>query len=108
MKYLVILLILLVIFIGGCITSEDTGTFEKAAIDACINICNSIKDKQDLSNGPCIGDPIPEHPGWVCDVAHDPREPIDNLPENQCRSYREGRTKHFIEVDPNCNFIRAI
>ncbi len=108
MKHLAIFLILLVILISGCTTSGDTESFKKAAIDACIKICNSIKDKQDLSNGPCIGDPIPEHPGWVCDVAHWPREPVDNLPENQCEAYRNGTATHFVEVTPECTLIRAV
>jgi hypothetical protein len=38
---------------------------------------------------------------WVVDVAHNPRQAIDNLPENQCADYREGKVKHFIELDLN-------
>ncbi len=53
--------------------------------------------------------PIPNLPDWVCDIAHSPRQSeIDDLPENQCSAYREGRAKHFVEVDMNCNLIRAI
>ena len=73
---------------------------------ACIALCqNALRKGQDLSNGPCLSNEIIE--GWVCDVAHKPRQPVDNLPENQCPAY--GKTAfHFIEVDPNCNFIRAL
>ena len=45
---------------------------------------------------------------WCVDVAHDPRQPVDNLPENQCRSYREGKVHHFVELDPEGNVIRAM
>jgi len=64
----------------------------------------------DLSDGPCLSDDNPEWAieNWVCDVAHSPREAIDNLPENQCREFREGIASHFVEVDPNCKFIKAI
>lgn len=59
----------------------------------------------DLSSGPCIGDPV--IPGWVADVAHDPREAVDDDPANQCASYRSGESKHFVELDPDGNLIRA-
>ena len=100
-------MILLVIIISCCTGSEDTEFFKQAAIDACVDICNSFKDTQDLSDGPCIGNPIPEHSGWVCDVAHSPRQSVDDLPENQCSAFREQTSKHFVEVDLNCTLIQA-
>lgn len=59
----------------------------------------------DLSNGPCLSEEI--IPDWCVDVAHNPRQAIDNQPQNQCRSYREGRVHHFVELDPQGNLIRA-
>jgi len=107
MKLLILFLILLVFLFAGCIKSDDTEFLKQAAVDSCISICNSVKDKQDLSNGPCIGNPIPEHSGWICDVAHSPRQPVDDQPENQCSAFRSGQAKAFVEVDVNCNLIRA-
>jgi hypothetical protein len=43
----------------------------------------------------------------VCDVAHEPREAADNLPANQCASYINGSANRFIEVTPECIFIRT-
>jgi hypothetical protein len=43
----------------------------------------------------------------VADVVHSPRDPIDDLPENQCQAYLEGRAKHFVEIDVNGNIIRV-
>jgi len=60
----------------------------------------------DLSNGPCLAEEI--IPDWCVDVAHSPREEVDNLPENQCQSWRAGRVHHFVELDPEGNVIRAI
>ena len=60
----------------------------------------------DFSNGPCLSDEI--IPDWCADVAHNPRQPVDNRPENQCSSYREGRVHHFVELDPEGNLIRAV
>jgi hypothetical protein len=76
--------------------------------EACINKCKSeLALGKDLSNGPCLLDPIPLAEDWVCDVAHWPREDVDNLPENQCNTYREGKATNFVEVTPKCEFIRA-
>ena len=59
----------------------------------------------DLSNGPCLSDE--SIPGWCVDVAHDPREPVDGLPQNQCPAYRSGRVRHFVELDRQGSLIRA-
>lgn len=59
----------------------------------------------DFSKGPCLSNAL--LPDWVLDIAHNPREPIDNLPENQCSAYREGSAHHFVELDPKGNLIRA-
>ncbi len=59
----------------------------------------------DMSNGPCLAEEI--IPDWCVDVVHSPRQPIDNLPENQCQSYRSGRVHHFVELDLEGNVLRA-
>lgn len=74
---------------------------------ACVDACQSaLGNATDLSDGPCLLDPI-AGTDWVCDVAHDPRQPLDNLPENQCSSYRSGVAHHFVEVSPDCGLIRS-
>jgi hypothetical protein len=110
---LIILALISVLLLSGCVQlgSEDTELFkEPTAKSACIDICNSVKGTQDLSNGPCLSDDNPNWniDDWVCDVAHSPRQDIDNLPENQCQEYREGKVHHFVEVDSNCELIRAV
>ncbi len=100
-KLIAIALIGILFFAFGCTKNSER---EKAKQE-CINLC--LKEKaegRDLSNGPCLSNEI--QPGWVCDVAHYPREPIDNDPKNQCPAY--GKTaSHFVEVTPDCKFIRA-
>lgn len=64
-----------------------------------------LLEETDFSRGPCLSNEI--IPGWVADIAHNPRESIDDLPENQCAAYREGKARHFIELDPYGNLIRA-
>jgi hypothetical protein len=58
----------------------------------------------DMARGPCLG---LIKPGWVADVAHDPRQDVDDQPENQCAAYREGEADHFVELDPGGRFIRS-
>jgi hypothetical protein len=58
----------------------------------------------DFADGPCLG---VVQDGWVADVAHDPREPVDDRPENQCQAFRSGEADHFVELDPDGNVIRV-
>lgn len=92
-----------IILLSGCIQQKSE---ENPAINLCIGLCKDRLISEDLSNGPCISDEI--YKDWVCDVAHSPRQPVDNIPENQCSAFREGKAHHFVEVDENCNLIRAV
>jgi hypothetical protein len=58
----------------------------------------------DMAPGPCLG---VIKPGWVADVAHNPRRPVDDLPQNQCAAYRSGKADHFVELDPSGHYIRS-
>jgi hypothetical protein len=107
-----ILLLVGVILISGCIGQQETPpekltSDREKAISECKQECNSkLKANEDLSNGPCLLDPIADLPDWVCDVAHKPRQDVDNQPVNQCGAFREGRANHFVEVDINCEIIQ--
>jgi hypothetical protein len=59
---------------------------------------------ESLSRGPCLGVIMP---GWVADIAHKPRQTIDDRPENQCAAFRMGEAGHFVELDPQGNVIRV-
>jgi hypothetical protein len=61
----------------------------------------------DLSAGPCIAEQLPGLSDWAADVAHDPRQPVDDDPANQCEAYRSGRADHFVELDPSGAYIRS-
>lgn len=77
------------------------------AIQLAIELYRRKKQQgMDFNDGPCISEEI--FPDWCVDIAHDPRLPVDNLPRNQCRSFREGRVHHFVELDPQGNLIRAV
>ena len=59
----------------------------------------------DMADGPCLSGAI--IPGWAADVAHSPRQPVDDLPDNQCQSFRDGEASHFVELDTEGKFLRA-
>ena len=58
----------------------------------------------DFSNGPCLGKIADD---WVLDIAHDPRQPVDDKAQNQCKDFKEGKVNHFIELDPDGKLIRS-
>lgn len=59
----------------------------------------------DFSSGPCLTNDL--LPDWVVDIAHNPRQKLDDLPENQCQAFIEGRAKHFVELDLEGEVIRV-
>jgi len=61
----------------------------------------------DLATGPCIAESLPDLADWVADIAHDPREDVDDDTDNQCERYRQGEASHFVELDPDGELIRA-
>ena len=85
-------------FHGGAEADEETIALAERAYE------RAKASGVDMSRGPCLG---VIKPGWVADVAHDPRQDVDDQPENQCEAYREGEADHFVELDPEGNFIRS-
>lgn len=82
----------------------------KTEIDTAVNqaklLYSQRRDRgEDFSSGPCLSNALMAN--WVADIAHNPRLPIDDLPENQCVAYLEGRAEHFVELDIEGNLIRA-
>ncbi len=86
---------------------KKVGAVADVAKTQCVELCRGAqREELDLSAGPCLGNPIPNMADWVCDVAHNPRQDVDNKTENQFSAFRDGTAKHFVEVDGNCNFIK--
>ena len=76
------------------------------AIIKCQELCQQqiSTDGQDFDIGPCLSDEI--IPDWVCDVAHSPRQAVDDDQNNQCLAFRTGIAHHFVEIDGNCSLIK--
>lgn len=45
---------------------------------------------------------------YSIDLVHVPRRSVDDVPENQCREYRENITVGFIELDRDGNVVRIV
>ncbi len=113
-KQILTILVLTILFSTAFLTLIFNKAFIKGStkteIDTAVNQARYLYSQrkklgEDFSNGPCLSEAL--LPNWVVDIAHNPRSPVDDLPQNQCQSYREGRSKHFVELDTNGNLIRA-
>jgi hypothetical protein len=92
----------------GCGGDDEVSQGERdRAVAAAKRVYRGVAGSASLSQGPCIAERLPGLPDWVVDVAHDPRQDVDDDPANQCRRYREGEASHFVELDPSGRLIRA-
>jgi hypothetical protein len=89
---------------GGGVSSSEKDEAIDASKDAFVA---GKKAGTDLRPGPCIAERLPGLPEWVADIAHDPRQSVDDQRANQCQRYRRGDASHFVELDPAGNLIRA-
>ena len=89
---------------AGCGGDSDDGERERAIAAAHVAYEEAAAAGTDFADGPCLGVVLEN---WVADIAHDPREEVDDRPENQCEAYRSGEAEHFVELDPDGDLIRA-
>ncbi|HEX5167287.1 MAG TPA: hypothetical protein VFV93_17905 [Thermomicrobiales bacterium] len=103
-----VLLLLLILTAAqtGCISDDqDSDNRDQAINEAQRAYAAKLAEGTDFSSGPCIAEEVIDD--WSVDIAHDPRQAIDDDPANQCTAYRNGTTHHFVELDPEGNLIRA-
>jgi hypothetical protein len=105
-------IIVLSIIIGGAIywlitLPDNTSKYKDEAINNCISACKTeIAKGTILNSGPCLSNNIATD--WACDIVSNPRNKlIDDLPDNQCKDYRSGKVRHFVEITPECNYVRS-
>jgi len=102
----VFLFLALTVLFFGCLYPKPEPIPFPDAVKECISLCKEIKAETDFSSGPCIANPLEKNPDYVCDIAHNPREEVDNQAENQCSAFREGKAKHFVELNEECGLIK--
>src|SRR4051794_36554003 len=106
---------LLALFVAGAIAGCGGGGGDSAkasdqdrAVGEAVKVYADAKASGvDLSAGPCIAEKLRGLPDWVADIAHDPRQPVDDEAANQCERFRAGEAHHFVELDPSGKLIRA-
>ncbi len=94
--------------LAGCGGASSASQSDKdKAIAAAKFLFAGKASSLDLSRGPCLAESLPGLSDWAVDIAHDPRQPVDDQPANQCESFRDGQTHHFVELTPSGQLIRA-
>jgi len=95
-------------FLAGCGGGGASQSERDQAVAEAMQAYHEAKASGgDLERGPCIAEQLPNLPDWVADIAHEPRQPVDDDPANQCARYRTGEAHHFVELDPQGELIRA-
>jgi hypothetical protein len=108
MKAVAIAAIVGLICLAGCGSDEASQSEQDQAVAAAMSAYAAAKAKGvDFASGPCIAEQLPGLDDWVADVAHDPREDVDDQAENQCQRYRDGEASHFVELTPEGALIRV-
>ena len=103
MKYLAFTPIALALVIGIFFLIKNNNSQDPVILAAKI-FKQAVNQRRDLSQGPCLSNDLMQD--WVLDVAHNPRQSIDDQPENQCEAFRNGRAHHFVEFDTEGKLIR--
>jgi hypothetical protein len=102
-------IVCLCFLLQGCALNQPLVPPEEAAMSVAqkcqVKCLSTMRSGADMSVGPCIG--LIEK-DWVCDSVHSPRQAEDDLPENQCPDFREGRAHHFVEVTQECKLVRVV
>jgi len=94
--------------IAGCGGGGAGQADRDRAVTAALQAYHEAKaNGVDLQRGPCIAEQLPGQEDWVADVAHDPRQGVDDDPANQCQRFRSGDAHHFVELTPEGKLIRA-
>lgn len=109
--------ITIVLLLAGCapktqetkLNITDTPVIQKInsdlAFKTALNVYAAKKAEGiDMTKGPCLGLVAND---WVLDIAHNPRQSVDDKPENQCEDYRTGKVHHFIELDEDGKLITS-
>lgn len=79
---------------------------EEVAKALCVRECISrLSTGEDLRLGPCLSDAIA--PGWACDIAHDPREPVDDRAPFSCPVTTSGKPYRLVELDGTCGVLNV-
>jgi hypothetical protein len=106
LSWLLCLACLVVVSCGGSRASSGPAPRQQAIRQAYALYEKAKARGMNFSRGPCISNGK-DIVGWVVDIAHRPRQPVDDLPQNQCSAFIDGKVDHFVELDPRGRLIRT-
>ena len=101
-KKIILLIILFFIFLIVLIVL--TNNKKKLVVKDALKLYQQKKSEGVNFSSQCLG----YVDGYAVDIVHVPRTQEDNLIKNQCKKYREGIVKHFIELDKYGNIVRKV
>ena len=76
--------------------------WQQEAINCSMSLYEEKKSEGMDFSSQCLG----TCGNYAIDIAHVPRLEEDNLEENQCQDFREGKVTRFIELDEEGEIIR--
>lgn len=79
-------------------------TEQQDAIDCAIRLYNNEKAEGVAFSSQCLG----TCGNYAVDIVHVPRNTDDNLAENRCADFREGKVSKFIELDDKGEIVRIV
>lgn len=77
---------------------------QKTGIECALQLYQNARSEEMDFSSQCLG----TCGDYAVDVVHVPRSGEDNLPENQCKDYKEERVNYFIELDKDGNVVRVV
>lgn len=89
---------------GSPAETPDYVKEQKDAIACALQLYQQKKAEGMQFSSQCLG----SCGNYAIDIVHVPRNEEDNLVENQCEDYREGKVSKFIEIDSEGNIFRIV
>lgn len=112
MLYAIILAVIIILSSGSIYYASQmqkrTLANQNQAIEKAKELYNQSLQTGINFSSQCLGTVYVNNIGYAIDIVHVPRNSQDNLPENQCSEFREGRVSHFVEIDYKGNIIRIV
>ena len=87
---------------GNLSTTPDYVLSQQKLITKVLELYNEKKAGGMVFSSQCLG----TIGDYAVDIVHVPRIEEDNNIENQCSDFREGKVKHFIELDKYGEIVR--
>jgi len=89
---------------GNPSETPDYVTEQQDAVNCALSLYDEKKNQGIQFFSQCLG----SCGNYAVDIVHVPRTNEDNLVENQCSEFREGKVSKFIELDKNKEIVRIV